>query len=284
MACRSPPVGRCLGLIFAIKAEPQRGQATVKISATIIVRNEEANIAEVCESVAWADEIVIVDSDSTDRTVEIARCYTGRVFNREFRGYKDKHEFADAQTSGDWIFWIDADERVTPELRQSIERLRHADPASLPEGFRIARRTQLLGRWIRHSGWYPDYQMRLYRKAASYWYGVSPHETARVHGRVETLAGELLHDTKRDLSEYHRVLDSYTTLAAEYLDRRGKRVRGFGLMLLPVAAFLRTYIVKQGFRDGVRGLIIGMFTAYGVFLKHAKVWEKARTQGGGSNR
>lgn len=253
----------------------------MKISASIIVRNEEANIAAVCETVAWADEIVIVDSDSTDRTVEIARRYTDRVFNREFRGYKDKHEFADAQTTGDWIFWIDADERVTPELRASIEALRRRDPATLPDGFRIARSTEYLKRWIRHSGWYPDYQMRLYRKEASYWDGVSPHETARVRGRIETLPGEFLHYTKRDLSEHHRVMDEYTRLAAEFLVKEGRRVRGIDLFVLPIAAFLRTWVMKQGFRDGVPGLIIAMFTAYSVFLKYAKVWEKRNVPTGG---
>jgi glycosyltransferase involved in cell wall biosynthesis len=250
----------------------------LKISASIIVRNEEANVAEVCQTVAWADEIVIVDSDSTDRTVEIARRYTDKVFNREFRGYKDKHEFADAQTTGDWVFWIDADERVTPELREAIEKLRQRDPATLPDGFRIARSTQYLGRWIKHSGWYPDYQMRLYRKSASYWDGVSPHETARVNGRIETLAGEFLHYTKRNLSEHHRVLDEYTTLAAEFHARKNRRVRAIDLFVLPVAAFIRTYVFKLGFLDGVPGLIIAMFTAYSVFLKFAKVWEKSNLQ------
>jgi (heptosyl)LPS beta-1,4-glucosyltransferase len=248
----------------------------MKISAKINVHNEEANIAEVCETVAWADEVVVCDSDSSDRTVEIARRHTDRVFNREFRGYKDKHEYSDAQTTGDWIFWIDADERVTPELRAAIEALRGRDPATLPDGFRIARRTYYLGRWIRHSGWYPDYQMRLYRKAASYWDGVAPHETARVRGRVEILPGEFLHYTKRSLSEHHRVLDSYTTLAAEHLSGRGRRVRALDLAMLPAAAFARTYLVKQGFRDGIQGLIIAIFTAYSVFLKYAKVWEKDR--------
>ncbi len=250
----------------------------MKISATIIVRNEEDNIAAVCETVAWADEIVIVDSDSTDRTVEIARRYTDKVFNRQFRGYKDKHEFADAQTTGDWVFWIDADERVTPLLRESIEKLRGRDPATLPDGFRIARTTEYLGRRIRHSGWYPDYQMRLYRKAASFWDGVAPHETARVSGAVETLPGEFLHFTRRNLSEHHQVLDSYTTLAAEYHFKNGKRTRGVDLLILPIAAFVRTYLLKQGFRDGRPGLIIAMFTAYSVFLKYAKVWELHRTQ------
>jgi glycosyltransferase involved in cell wall biosynthesis len=239
----------------------------------MIVYNEEENIAEVCETVSWADEIVVVDSDSKDRTAEIARKFTDKVLNIEFRGYKDKHEFADANTTGDWIFWIDADERVTPELLKSIEDLKKRDPATLPDGFRIARKTWYLDRWIMNSGWYPDYQMRLYRKAASFWDGVSPHETARVKGSVETLRGELLHYTKRNLSEHHRVADSYSTLAAEYHFKNGRTVGAAGLFFYPVAAFFRTYIFKKGFLDGVPGLIIAMQTAYGVFLKYAKIWE-----------
>jgi glycosyltransferase involved in cell wall biosynthesis len=245
----------------------------VKISASIIVYNEEENISDVCETVSWADEIVVVDSDSKDQTVEIARKYTDRVYNHEFRGYKDKHEFADAQTTGDWIFWIDADERVTPELLRAIDDLKKRAPETLPDGFRIARKTWYLDRWIRHSGWYPDYQMRLYRKAASYWDGVSPHETARVKGKIEVLPGELLHYTKKNLSEHHRVADSYTTLAAEYHFKNGRRVGGWGLFFFPIAAFLRTYLLKKGFLDGIPGLIIAMQTAYSVFLKYAKIWE-----------
>ncbi len=245
----------------------------MKISATIIVRNEEHNIAEVCSTVAWADEIVVVDSDSTDNTIEIARKYTNKVFNREWNGYKDKHEFADAQTTGNWIFWIDADERVTPELRDSIERLRSLPDDELADGYRIARRTEYLGRWIKHSGWYPDYQMRLYRKSTSHWGGIAPHQTARVHGRVDTLEGEFVHYTKRDLSEHHRVTDSYASLAAEHLAGNEKAVGSVTIFFSAVAAFARTYILKQGFRDGVPGLIIAGFTAYGVFLKYAKVWE-----------
>ena len=245
----------------------------MKISASIIVFNEEENIKEVCETVSWADEIVVVDSDSGDRTAAIARQYTDKVYNHEFRGYKDKHEFADAQTTGDWIFWIDADERVTPELLEAIEKLKSRAPEDLPDGFRIARRTWYLDRWIKNSGWYPDYQMRLYRKAASFWDGVSPHETARVKGRIEILPGELLHYTKKSLSESHRVADSYSTLAAEYHFKNGRTVGAAGLFFYPIAAFARTYLLKKGFLDGVPGLIIAMQTAYGVFLKYAKLWE-----------
>lgn len=246
----------------------------MKISASIIVFNEEENIAELCETISWCDEIVIVDSSSTDKTVEIAEKYTDKIFQREFKGYKDKHEFADSKTTGDWIFWIDADERVTPELRESIENLKKLNEADLPDGFWIARKTWYLGRWIKHSGWYPDYQMRLYRKSASYWDGVSPHETARVKGQTEKLKGEFLHYTKKNLSEHHHVLDRYSGLAAEYMFNNSKKVGAFILFFNPISAFLRHYIIKQGFRDGVPGLIIAMFTAYSVFLKYAKVWEK----------
>ena len=246
----------------------------MKISATIIVRNEEDNIANVCETVSWVDEIVIVDSDSSDKTVEIARRYTDKIFDREFKGYQDKHEYADAQTTGDWIFWIDADERVTTELREAILALKDKADNELADGYRIARKTWYLDRWIKHSGWYPDYQMRLYRKDKSYWDGVAPHQTARVDGRVETLDGEFLHYTKRSLSEHARVTDSYATLAAEHIANGGRKIGAFGIVSNAIAAFFRTYIFKQGFRDGVPGLIIAGFTAYGVFLKCAKVWEQ----------
>ena len=129
-------------LVYAGSQAAKSLISRLKISVKINVYNEAHNIAAACESVAWADEIVICDSDSTDDTVEIARRYTDKIFNREFRGYKDKHEYSDAQTTGDWIFWLDADERVTPELRAAIETLRQRDPATLPDGFRIARRTR----------------------------------------------------------------------------------------------------------------------------------------------
>ena len=250
----------------------------MKISAKIIVRNEEHNIADVCETVSWADELVIVDSDSTDRTIEIARKYTDRTFNREWNGYKDKHEYADAQTTGDWIFWIDADERVTPELLASIEHLRSLPDDKLAEGYKIARKTEYLEKWIKHSGWYPDYQMRFYRKDKSYWDGVAPHHTARVDGRIEVLGGEFLHYTKRDLSEHSSVTDSYASLAAEHLAAEGRTVGAFGIFTNAIAAFVRTYVLKQGFRDGVQGMIIAGFTAYGVFLKYSKLWEINNTK------
>jgi glycosyltransferase involved in cell wall biosynthesis len=249
----------------------------VKISASVIVYNEEANIAELCEGLGWCDEIVIVDSDSSDRTVEIARNYTDKIFQHPFRGYKDKHEFADSRTTGDWIFWIDADERVTPELAAEIERLRKTPAADRAAGYRIPRKTFYLGRWIRFCGWYPDRQMRLYRKDKSYWDGTAPHETARVNGDTRDLSGHLLHYTKRDLSDHHFVLERYASLSAAQMIERKETRSGTAIFARTFAAFIRTYLLKQGFRDGTRGLIISIFTAYGAFLKSAKVWEHENT-------
>ncbi|HTH51933.1 MAG TPA: glycosyltransferase family 2 protein [Pyrinomonadaceae bacterium] len=245
----------------------------VKISAKIITWNEEQNIAELCEGLGWADEIVVVDSFSTDKTVEIARRYTEKVIQNEFKSHGDQHTFADAQTTGDWIFWIDGDERVTQELVESIQQLRDVPDSELANGYWFARKTHHLGEWIRFCGWYPDRQMRLYRKAVSHWDGTPPHETARVSGRTETLAGHILHYPKRDLSTHHMMIDKYATLAAAHHLKKGADPGYLTLLTKPVASFIRAFVVKQGFRDGVRGLIISTSTAYGVFLKYAKMWE-----------
>jgi glycosyltransferase involved in cell wall biosynthesis len=253
----------------------------MKISAKVNVFNEEENIAGLCETVDWADEIVVVDSDSSDRTVEIARKYTDKIFNIPFKGYKQKHEFSDSKTTGDWIFWIDADERLTPELKASILALKDRDPATLPDGFRIARRAYYLGRWIKHSGWYPDYVMRLYRKEGSFWDGIPPHQIAHVKGRVETLEGELLHYTKQSLADHHRMTERYASFAAAHYLETGKTAGWSDIYFRPVFAFIRTYLIKLGFLDGMPGLIIAYFTAYGVFLKYAMLWEM-RNAGGES--
>ncbi|MEQ1922441.1 MAG: glycosyltransferase family 2 protein [Pyrinomonadaceae bacterium] len=245
----------------------------MKISAVVITLNEELNIRDLCESISWVDEIIIVDSHSTDSTVEIARTFTDKIIKREFTSFQDQHEFTDSQATCDWLLWIDADERVTPELRAEIEGLKSREDEDLPDGFWIPRKTWYLDRWIKHSGWYPDRQMRLYRKEKSYWGGIPPHETARVDGRVEKMKGEILHYTQRDLSGYHAQVDRFTSQTASHLFKTGARVGGVGIFFHPIAAFFRTYLYKQGFRDGIPGLIIAMFTAYYVFLRYAKLWE-----------
>jgi (heptosyl)LPS beta-1,4-glucosyltransferase len=245
----------------------------MKISAKVIVFNEEDNIAAVCEEVDWADEIVIVDSHSTDRTVEIAKRYTDKIYFNEFENFKLQHEFADSKTDGDWIFWIDADERLTPELRESILALKNREAPDLPDGFRIARRAWYMGKWINHSGWYPDFVMRLYRKSGSSWGDNIVHESVAVKGEVETLKGDLLHFTRRNLREHHDVIAKYMALSARQRYERGGRAGWIDLIFRPPVAFLESFLVKQGFRDGLQGLLIAYFRAYSLFLRCAFLWE-----------
>ena len=202
---------------------------------------------------------------------EHADAHASRVIVRPFTNFGEQKNFAAAQATHDWIVSLDADEALSEELRASLAAWKQGEPECT--AYEFTRRTNYLGGWIRHSGWYPDHQMRLYRKDASFWDGVAPHETARVKGKVERLSGHILHYTKKDLSEYHRTIDSYTTLAAAGMSKGGRVGSAAKMFFGSIAGFLRAYIIKQGFRDGVQGLMIAMFTAYGVFLKYAKLWE-----------
>jgi glycosyltransferase involved in cell wall biosynthesis len=247
----------------------------MKITATIITFNEEHNIAKAIESLSWADEIVVVDSESTDCTVEIARRFTDRVFIRPWPGYSAQKNFAAEQAANEWIFSLDADERVSPELADEIKRLRLGDPPE-PAAFEMPRRTFYLGRWIKHSGWHPDYKLRLYDRNRSAWHGDYVHETLEVDGMVKRIKGNILHFTVRNSSEHHLRMDRYTTLAARQLTSQGRVVSMGSLLMSPAVVFLRSYIFKLGFLDGVPGLAIARFAAHYEFLKNLKVWEARR--------
>jgi glycosyltransferase involved in cell wall biosynthesis len=245
----------------------------MKISATVITFNEEKNIAAALESLSWADEIIVVDSESTDRTVEIARRYTGHVVVRAWPGYSAQKNFAADQARNDWIFSLDADERVSDELAGEIARL-DFDAASEVSGFEMPRLTYYLGRWIKHSGWYPDYKIRLYNRKRSRWLGEYVHESLEVDGEVKRFGGDLLHYTVRDASEHHLRIDRYTSLAAEQMHSEGKRASLSTLFFVPLTTFIKSYVVKRGFLDGVQGLAIAYFAAHYAFLKSLKLWEK----------
>ena len=247
----------------------------MKISATVITLNEEENLAAAIESLTFADEIVVVDSESSDGTVEIARRYTNRVITQQFLGYAQQKNLAAEHATHDWVFNLDADERVTPDLAQEIMTLKQAQSLD-SAAFEMPRRVQYLGRWIRHSGWYPDYKIRLYNRKQANWQGDYVHESVRTNGRVDKLRGDILHYTVRDASEHHLRIDRYTTLAAEEAFARGKRATLVNLALSPPATFIKTYLFKRGFLDGLPGLAIAFFAAHYVFLKHLKLWEKCR--------
>ena len=242
-----------------------------KLSVTIITRDEAADIGAALQSVACADELIVVDSGSTDETTTIARQHTPRVIVREWPGYAAQKNYAASIASHDWILSIDADERVTPELAHEIQTLMTTDPPHA--GYRVPRVTWHLGRWIRTTDWYPDHQLRLYDRRAAEWTGKYVHESVSVHGSAGTLGGELQHYAYRDIADHLETIDRYTTYAARQLHEDGRRAGLLEIAGHAPLAFLRNYLVHGGIRDGVPGFIISALNAYYVHLKFAKLWE-----------
>jgi glycosyltransferase involved in cell wall biosynthesis len=247
----------------------------LRVTATIIALNEAEHIAAAIDSVSWADEIVVVDSGSTDGTIDIARARGARVSARAWTGYVDQKNHAASLASHDWIVSLDADERVTPELAAEIQTLLQSEPAR--RGYRVPRVTFHLGRWIRTTDFYPDYQARLYDRRAGRWRGDLVHESVLVDGGVGYLRGELQHYSFRDLADHVARINHYSTLAARQLHASGRRATTLDIVVHPVAAFLRNYLLRRGFLDGSAGLLISTVNAYSVFLKFAKLWELERS-------
>ncbi|MGE0826593.1 MAG: glycosyltransferase [Candidatus Binatia bacterium] len=246
------------------------------ISCCIICFNEEANIRRCLESVKWCDEIVIVDSFSIDRTVDICHEYTNRVIQRPWPGYVEQKRFVLSQASHEWVLNVDADEEVSPQLRHEILTvLRHNHPDV--DGFYVPRLVYYLGRWW-WRGWYPGYRLRLFRKAKVRWGGVDPHEKVLLRGQADRLRGPLYHYTYDDIHDHLRALNGLTEVSSRELALRGKRTRWSDLLLRPLWRFVRFYFFRGGFRDGVPGFFVAVTSAFYVFLKYAKLWE--RTVGG----
>lgn len=238
------------------------------VSVTIITRNEAAHIDACLASVAWADEVIVVDSESTDDTVARAEARGARVIVRPWPGYAAQKNWAAEQASSDWILSIDADERVTPELAAEIREVLRAPAAA---GYRVPRVTWHMGRWIRTTDWYPDYQLRLYDRRRARWAARKVHESVTADGPVSLLHYDLQHYAYRDLSHHHQTMDRYTTLAAEEMFDAGRSAGLADLALHPPAAFLRNYVLRRGCLDGAVGFIISAMNAYYVFLKLAKL-------------
>ena len=248
-----------------------------RLSVTIIAWNEEERLRACLDSVSWADEIVVVDAESTDKTVQLAREFTDRVWVRPWPGFALQKNFALDQVTGEWILSLDADERVTPELGRRVNAiLRDDGPA---DGYLIPRRNLFWGAWVRHGGLYPDHQLRLFRRGAGRFVDDAVHESVRLTGRVEMLAEPLLHQSYRDLEDFVRRSNRYSTLAARDWLRRGRRVGVPDLIMKPLGRFLSMYIVQKGFLDGWRGLVLAVLYAEYVFLRMAKAWEARRAPG-----
>jgi glycosyltransferase involved in cell wall biosynthesis len=242
-----------------------------RLTATIITLNEAAHIAAAVASVSWADEVLVVDSHSTDDTVAIARRAGARVELRDWPGYIAQKNDAASLAGHDWILSIDADERVTPELAAEIAALLAGDPSCA--GYRVPRVSFYLGRWIRSTDWYPDRQIRLYDRRHARWAGRYVHESVTVDGAVGLLRHDLQHFTYRDVAHHLQTIDRYTSLAARQMHEDGKRAGLAQLLLHPPAAFLRNYVARGGVRDGRVGLIVSLLNSYYVLCKFVKLWE-----------
>ena len=241
------------------------------LSVIVITRNEERNIDACLRSVAWADDIVVVDAESADRTVEFARRYTDRVFIERWAGFSAAKTSATAKALHEWVLWIDADERVTPALAEEIRGLLSGE--SIPcAGYRMPRKAYFLGKWIRHCGWYPGEVLRLFRKSRARFSDSPVHESLILDGPAGRLRGDLDHYTDEDLDHYFVKFNSYTTLAAGELHRSGRRAGLAALLFRPAVTFFKMYILKRGFLDGMHGFVLCALSAAYVFAKYAKLW------------
>ena len=238
------------------------------ISATIITQNEEDRIAAAIASLSCCDEVIVVDSGSSDRTREIAEACGARVFTRPWDGYSNQKNFAAAQASHDWILSIDADERVSVELANEVaawSATGEQAACSMP------RRAFYFGSWIDHSGWYPDRKIRLYDRRRARWVGDFVHESMKVDGSIAIFDGDLLHFPYRDWQDHRRRIDRYTRLAADAARAAGKKGSLLRLLVGPPIAFLQTFILRAGFLDGWRGLVIAAAAARYVFLRQSRI-------------
>jgi glycosyltransferase involved in cell wall biosynthesis len=241
------------------------------ISVYVLTFNNIRTIERCLKSLDWAEELVVVDSGSADGTYEICERYTDRVYRKDFQGHRDQYQYAADLTTREWIMFVDADEEVPPELAEEIG-VRLKDGADGIDGFFVYRQTYYLGRWIRYGGWYPDGEIRLYRKDKGKWEG-GLHAKIEVAGNISALKKKYLHYTYRDISDQIQTIDKYSRIAAEDMVRSGETFSLFKLLFHPPFRFIKEYLLKMGFRDGLPGLIIVISTMFYVFIKYAKLWE-----------
>jgi glycosyltransferase involved in cell wall biosynthesis len=249
------------------------------LSVAIITLNEEANLPRTLASIAWADEIVIVDSGSTDATRAIAQSYGARFVTEPWRGFAAQKNFALSLCTSEWVLALDADESVTPELAASMQKAIAAPPSHT--AYALPRRNLFLGRWIRNGGYYPDAKLRLFPRGQATFQETPVHETAVFAGNVESLDGDLLHDAYPTLASYLDHMQRYSTLGASIAVARGRTGRGLlgfldGVLLNPLATFVYNYVLRAGFLDGREGLLLHLYHSAYVSWKYAKAWESSR--------
>jgi len=243
----------------------------ILLSVIIITKNEQDNIEDCLESVKWADEIIVVDSGSRDRTEEICRKFTDSFYVKDWPGFGIQKQRALNLASYEWVLSIDADERVTPELRDEI--INKLTQNSNISGYLIPRLSNYLGKDIRHSGWYPDYILRLVRKKKSYFTEDIVHEKMIVNGSIKKLSNHFLHYPYKDITHHMKKLNDYSSLSAEKMFSNGKRISWPMIFLKALYGFIRAYILRRGFLDGWQGVIVSVSTAMSVYYKYLKLKE-----------
>jgi len=264
-----------------MKAGPMTGRVTdVKggegemraVSACMITFNNSRTVEKALKSVAsWASEIIVVDSFSTDGTFEIAKKYATISEQRPWPGFRDQYNYCISKAKNDWVIFLDADEEISKELAEEIAERLELD-AGAYDGYIAHRRNYYLGRWIMHGGWVPDSEIRLFRKSKGTFAG-GLHANVQVQGRVGELKHFYYHYNYRDIADQIDTINRYSLNAAQDMLREGKRFSLFDLLLRPPARFIKEYLLKRGFLDGLPGLVIAVSTMYYVFAKYAKLWE-----------
>lgn len=240
-----------------------------KISVIVITKDEEKNISDCLKSVEWADEIIVVDAESTDRTIELAKKYTDKIFIRKWEGYVPQKKYALSLASNEWVLSVDADERITTELKNEILNI----SSGTFDGYKIRRKNFLLNKEITSCGWGNDYQLRLFKKEKTNLTERLVHEGFTVDGKIGMLKNPMLHYTFSSFTDYFNKINYYTSLKAEELFKQKRKINGWTIFSHTVSAFFLFFINKRGFRDGVRGLIISLLHSVSTMLNYIKLWE-----------
>ena len=249
----------------------------MKITACIIAFNEENKITQAVESVAWADEVLIVDSESRDATRAIAESLGAKVLVKPWEGFSIQKQFAVDNATHDWIFSLDADEVVSEELKLEILKLKNSSETDLADGYRIPRLSFYMNRPIRHGGWYPDWQLRFFNRRRGKWKEVLVHESIQMNEKtkIKKLNGDIFHFSIEGAAHHHRMIGMrYAPLAAEQMFARGKKTSVYKILTVGLITFLQTFVLKAGFLDGLAGFCIARFAAHHAFLKYLLLWEK----------
>ena len=250
-----------------------------KISVAIITKDEERNIRDCLESVKWADEILVVDNGSTDRTLSICQEYGARIFQEEWKGYSGQKNSAVEKAGNEWVLNLDADERVSPELRQEMQKSLEENRGV--DGYWIPRKNFFLGQWIRYCGWYPDLNLRLFRKSRGRFGERAVHERVEVEGKTATLTHPLIHKTYQSLSDFFVRMDRYSTLAAQEMHRARRKFRRMDVVFRPPFTFLQMYLLRAGFLEGYLGFVLSVLYSYYSFAKYIKLKELPKSEKSG---